>query len=286
VNKKLLGLIFSAVLIIIIFLCAQFSSRSFNNLLGTKETNITKVFMRNGSNGNWVETNDKDKIKELFNLLNNRYYRIALNQVPRVGYSYYYDFYSGDKKLLRMTGNGNNVQINNTYYNVSEEVSHDLLKSWFNSLPVTMEGPPGIAITIGGWRIDYIAEKNRWNSIDYDREDTFKTILNKSNVTQIPYIKIGDTASICFTDNPPDKFTISDNLIDNKGIRRYNDAGTINIPIELKDGKGFFEIKKHMASGFDSYRVEGKSDLRGFRMTASWGENECEYAFIIRADSF
>jgi hypothetical protein len=24
--------------------------------------------------------------------------------------------------------------------------------------------------------------------------------------------------------------------------------------------------------------------LRGFRMIASWGQNECEYAFIIKTD--
>ena len=40
-----------------------------------------------------------------------------------------------------------------------------------------------------------------------------------------------------------------------------------------------------MASGLSSYYVEGKTDLRGFRMIATWGENECEYAFIIRTDS-
>jgi hypothetical protein len=37
-------------------------------------------------------------------------------------------------------------------------------------------------------------------------------------------------------------------------------------------------------SGLSSYYVEGKTDIRGFRMIATGGENECEYAFIITTD--
>jgi hypothetical protein len=75
-----------------------------------------------------------------------------------------------------------------------------------------------------------------------------------------------------------------DHLIDEKGNNIYADKVTINIPLDLKNGKGTFEIKKHMAAALSSYYVEGKINIRGFRMIATWGENECEYAFIIRTD--
>ena len=145
---------------------------------------------------------------------------------------------------------------------------------------------PKLTITIGDKQLDYIVAKNQWNGAKYDREDTFKTIMEKGSEREIPYIEIGNTATISFANNPPSKFTISDILIDKNGNQRYSDKGIINIPVELKDGKGSFEIKKHLASGLSSYYVEGKTDIRGFRMTATWGENECEYAFIIRTDSF
>ncbi|MDP4144926.1 MAG: hypothetical protein Q8936_10675 [Bacillota bacterium] len=122
--------------IIILFAVILFSKKSFNNLLGTSDQNITKVLMRSGSTGNYVETTDKAKIKELINLVNNRDYHISLNQASRSGYIYYYDFYSGDESIIRIMGCGSNVNINGIYYNVSKEISADSLNNWFNSLPV------------------------------------------------------------------------------------------------------------------------------------------------------
>lgn len=146
--------------------------------------------------------------------------------------------------------------------------------------------PPKLTITIGDKKLDYVVEKNQWNGSTYDREGVFQTILKKGSKSEIPYIEIGNTATISFINNPPKKFTIWDILINENGNQRYSDKARINIPVELKDGKGSFEIKKHLASGLDSYYVEGKTDIRGFSMIATWGENECEYAFIIRTDSF
>ena len=153
--------------------------------------------------------------------------------------------------------------------------------------PKSPQEPPKLTITIGEKQLDYTIERNQWNDTEYDREeDTFKTILKKGSESEISYIEIGKTATISFTNNPPSKFTISDILIDENGNQRYTDKEIINFPIELKGGKGSFEIKKHWASALSSYYVVGKTDIRGFRMTANWGENECEYAFIIRTDSF
>jgi hypothetical protein len=144
--------------------------------------------------------------------------------------------------------------------------------------------PSKLTITVGEKQLDYIVAKNKWNGAMYDREDTFQTILKKDSKSEIPYIEIGNTAIISFMNNPPSKFTIKDILIDENGNQIYSDKLIIDIPVELKDGKASFEIEKHLASGLSSYYVEGKTDIRGFRMIATWGENECEYAFIIRTD--
>lgn len=112
-----------------------YSKKSFNDLLKTKESNITKISMRNGNNGSYVETTDKNKIKEMINLVSGRYYKKSYDQSSRSGYSYYYDFYSGNKQILRITGSEDNVDINDTYYNVSKPISTKSLDNWFNSLP-------------------------------------------------------------------------------------------------------------------------------------------------------
>jgi nitrogen regulatory protein PII-like uncharacterized protein len=141
VYKKLYKTVIPALLLIgIISFCLiryyGYSPKSFDDLLGADETNITKVLMRNGNNGSYVETTDKEKIKELINSVNDRYYKKSSNQEPRVGYSYYYNFYSGDKHTITITGNGEKVDVNGTYYDVSRSISIDSLTNWFNSLPV------------------------------------------------------------------------------------------------------------------------------------------------------
>lgn len=146
--------------------------------------------------------------------------------------------------------------------------------------------PPKITITIGNTEVDYVSLKNKWNGAIYDREDSFKTILKEGSGIEIPYIEIGKTAVINFKNYPPDKFTISDILIDKNGNQMYTNKEIISIPVKLKNGKCSFQIKKHFASALSSIHVENKTDIRGFRMIATWGQNECEYAFIIRADGF
>ncbi|HZK72337.1 MAG TPA: hypothetical protein VFD03_12610, partial [Clostridia bacterium] len=129
----------SFILLLIIFLIGSpfIIGNNFDNLLKTNTYNITKVLMRDGSNGNSVSTTDKAKIQEIVQLVENRHYTKAINQEARTGYSYFYDFYVGNKEVLRITGGGNNVEINSTYYNVDKPIQTNELKNWFNSLPIT-----------------------------------------------------------------------------------------------------------------------------------------------------
>lgn len=110
--------------------------KRFDDLLGTNDKNITKVFMRDGSNGNSVSTNDRVKIEELLAVLNNLLYRKSFNQQRRTGYSYFYEFYIGNKAVLRITGSGKNVDINGIYYELNQAISKNELREWFNSLPI------------------------------------------------------------------------------------------------------------------------------------------------------
>ena len=147
----------------------------------------------------------------------------------------------------------------------------------------TVEEPPAISVSIDNKEIEYVSAKNKWNGSVYDREDTFVTILKEEK--DIPIFINGSIAEITFKSNPPDEFKIMDILIDEKGRQIYTDKEIINIPVELNNGKCSFEIEKHLASFLSSYYEPEKKDIRGFRMIASWGENECEYAFIIKTYS-
>lgn len=148
---------------------------------------------------------------------------------------------------------------------------------------VSMQEPPEISVTIGGKEIEYVSAKNKWNGSVYDREDTFVTILKDQK--EIPDIEIGNVAEIIFKSNPPDEFTVSDILINKSGGQKYPEKLTNKIPVQLNQGKYSFEIGLNLASMLSSQYNPEKRDLRGFRMIASWGENECEYAFVINTYS-
>lgn len=151
------------------------------------------------------------------------------------------------------------------------------------TLQESLQEPPELTITIGDKELQYITAKNKWNGSEYDRQDTFQSILKEGSGIEIPYIEFGKVAVINFKNNPPVKFTISDILIDKNGNKKYS-TPIISNPFELKEGKCSFEIKKNIETELDSYFEPNMTYLRGFRMTASWGQNECEYAFIIKTD--
>jgi len=143
--------------------------------------------------------------------------------------------------------------------------------------------PPKLTITIGDKELQYVTAKNKWDGALYDRQNTFQSILREGSDIETPYFEFGKIAVINFKNNPPDKFTISDILIDKDGNKRYF-TPIISIPFELKDGKYSFEIKKNVEAELDSVFVPNMTYFRGYRITTSWGQNECEYAFIIKTD--
>ena len=127
-NKKpviVISIFFALSIFVILFYLNQ--KKEFDDLLGTNEANITKIFMRDGSNGISVETTDKERIKHFINLLNARYYTKSHNQDDKAEYHYYYDLHTEDKRIIRIAGDGDSVEINNIYYDVSIPISIDSL---------------------------------------------------------------------------------------------------------------------------------------------------------------
>ncbi len=148
----------------------------------------------------------------------------------------------------------------------------------------SVKEPTPITVTIAGQEIQTITEKNKWNGAAIDRADTFQTLVK--NKTAQPYIEIGSTAEIAFHGTMPDHFTVTDILIDETGNRVYDKKVDSTVPVTAANQKYTFPITKNWASLLSSQYVDNKKDLRGYRMTASWGANECEYAFIIQTDAY
>lgn len=148
----------------------------------------------------------------------------------------------------------------------------------------SVKEPTPVTVTIAGQEIPTITEKNKWDGGVIDRADTFQTLMK--NKTDLPYIEIGSTAEIAFNGTVPDHFTVTDILVDETGNRVYDQKVDSTVPVTAGNQKYTFPITKNWASLLSSQYVDNKKDLRGYRMTASWGANECEYAFIIQTDAY
>lgn len=145
--------------------------------------------------------------------------------------------------------------------------------------------PPDIHISIdeksinSGWSII------KWDGTVYEKSDQLMSFIRDSKEPEIPYFEIGKSVEISFSVNPPDKLHITSTLLTEGGGQLYTDKEILNIATDYKNGNFKFEIPMHPASALSSLAVEGKKDIQGYKILASWGANECEYVFIIKTAS-
>lgn len=115
-RKKLIILIIIFILTLSILIIMKFSTTKISNVVNIDLDEVTKISFRNGGNGELVETDDKNKIKEFTSYLKELVLK-EKNAKGYVGYSYYADFYINDKKVMRITF-ARLLDINGTDYKV------------------------------------------------------------------------------------------------------------------------------------------------------------------------
>jgi len=148
-----------------------------------------------------------------------------------------------------------------------------------------MSEPPEIQVTSDGREISYVVGLNKWNGSVYDREDTFQTIMKEK--ADIPYIKLKKEIQIEFKGTLPDSIKLQNFILNCDGKIKYTEKEVQTIPIEFSNKKGTFVLTQNIASMLSSNSAdyEPGASIRGFRLYCSWGENDCEYAFIISSDA-
>jgi len=79
----------------------------------------------------------------------------------------------------------------------------------------------------------------------------------------------------------------TDSVLNESGVIKYTTREDITIPFTFSNRKGAFMLEMNpavfLSSNSEDY-LPGKT-MRGFRLTCSWGENQCEYGFITRTDA-
>jgi hypothetical protein len=149
------------------------------------------------------------------------------------------------------------------------------------------EGPPSVRIQSNREQIDWILGKNRWEGETTNQNVTFKTILAETSVEKLPHVKNGRIVVIRFRGNTPESVTLTEYILKEDGEERFNIPGMeYTVTLDQVHNRAAFTITTNWATALSSNSADylPGNTLKGYRLECAWGQNSCEYLFIIRGD--
>lgn len=143
----------------------------------------------------------------------------------------------------------------------------------------TPKEPPNISIKINGNEITYFISKNSWDGSKFDRASAYQHVFKENpNLDNLFETKTGDEVVLDFGHNKPQKISIFYEFLTPNEENIASKLEKIDVNYNVKNEKYSFFIDKNETEILSSQAIE----CRLYMITASLGENECEYAFVIR----
>ncbi len=131
--------------------------------------------------------------------------------------------------------------------------------------------PSEITITSNTEALSWIMEKNTWNKTSYEHDSTF-----------ICYEQAGLMPNIV-TEGAEIKITMGGSIPDSVTLREYslssNERSIFGESELLRELVFYFGVK----SGTFTIPTDTDHPVRGYLLTCTWGENTCEYGFVVQA---
>lgn len=138
--------------------------------------------------------------------------------------------------------------------------------------------PPEVTITADGQEIDYFVSKNKWNGNIYDRLGAYQyAFMQNPDMNNLPVIPSNATINIDFGDYRPDKISVFYDYLEitDKTTPHLNMINEM-APRKMNNGKQYsFTFYPNESAVFSDIIVG-----RVYKITVSFGDNECEYAFV------
>lgn len=140
--------------------------------------------------------------------------------------------------------------------------------------------PPAIIITAdSGATLPYSVGLNIWYGAVMSRTDTFGIYEQEHRDETLPFVPLGDIIHIVFDGDPPDSYTLHDFGYGARRERRI-------LPLDFVGGRAAFALTAFPEDSQDAMSVEFDPDTnpRGFLLVCAWGDNECEYGFLLTTE--
>ena len=112
--------------------------------------------------------------------------------------------------------------------------------------------------------------------------------MSDTTFDELPYIKNGETITIKFNGHVPNSVTLTEYILNKNGERKYTSDGMVyDINFGIFNHAANFTIKKNYATALSSSTLDYMrgNTIKGYKLVCAWGNNECEYSFIIRGDA-
>lgn len=143
---------------------------------------------------------------------------------------------------------------------------------------------PKIILTAGDTTIGYISGVQPVNGEIKDASGSFRNIMQGDSEITAPYIKLGDKINAKFSGDMPKRVTLKDYILDDKGNITYGEKLAKDVPIKRDKNSYSFKLERNPAQFLSSKFTPDSPVIRGFRLSCTWGEQVCEYDFVIKTD--
>lgn len=131
--------------------------------------------------------------------------------------------------------------------------------------------PSEIILTAGTEPMSWIVEKNSWNGAAYDRPSTFVCYERAGLMPNI--VTDGDEIKITMGGSIPDSVMLTEFSLSGNSESIYGESKL------LREIVFYFGVK----SGSFEITPDEEHPVRGYLLTCTWGDNTCEYGFVVQS---
>lgn len=120
-----------------------------------------------------------------------------------------------------------------------------------------------------------------------DESPSFKEIIGKNEINDLPYIGLTENIYLRFQENPPQTVFVTDVLLDDAGNNKYGASTAFHQQIEVQGNEivYLFNVHPAVALSSNSADYEAGKTLRGITFLCDWGNHTVQYDFVVRTDA-
>lgn len=117
-----------------------------------------------------------------------------------------------------------------------------------------------------------------------DRSELFKPVFTAASdpASDIPYVKLREKIKLDFGSALPDRLTLKDRVIDDDGTFLYLDQLTTVLTPTVEEDCYVFLLDVNATSLLHAQMGSFRTQFRGFELTATWGDKEETFAFVVQ----